>query len=304
MSRSLSFFFLSLYVLALPAAAAAESPAPILVDTQWVAEHKDDPNVVLVDMAGDEVQYQRFHIPGAVYLPYGALVQRRKDGVALRVDDPTLTKVLGLTGIERKSHVVIYDDMGGLHAGRLFWELERIGHPRVSVLDGGLVQWILEGRKAVAEPARPARTKYLRENTGGRSNDIDLAAVKKAVAAGAPLLLDVRSEAEYLGNPKSRQRSGHIPGARWWSWDQALDLKRGFRLRDDAALQSSLAARGAGKQDAPVILYCNSGHRAAQTYLTLRHLGYEQVRLYDGSIAEYARDKTAPLVLGRKPGKP
>ena len=99
----------------------------VMVDTAWLKQHKNDANVVLVDMSGDP-QYQRFHIPGAIYLGYGNLVEKRKkDKVSVRIPDVRLYKVLGLLGISRDSHVVIYDDMGGLHAGRLYWELERIG---------------------------------------------------------------------------------------------------------------------------------------------------------------------------------
>ena len=64
--------------------------APVFVDAEWLEQRLDDPSIVLVDMATDQTQYQRFHIPGAVYLPFGALVQRQRNGVTLRVPDQRL----------------------------------------------------------------------------------------------------------------------------------------------------------------------------------------------------------------------
>jgi thiosulfate/3-mercaptopyruvate sulfurtransferase len=191
--------------------------------------------------------------------------------------------------------VVIYDDMGGLNAARLFWELERIGHPRVSVLDGGLVQWVLDGRRVTANSARPAPVAY-EGGGGGRANEAVLADVR---AAGARLL-DVRSREEYAGEPRD-PRGGHIPGAHWWVWDSAIDLENGFRLRPAETLSTSLAQAGVTDPTAPLIAYCRSGHRASHTYLALRLLGYRDVRVYDGSMAEYGLDRGAPLARGMRP---
>ncbi|HEC12255.1 MAG TPA: sulfurtransferase [Acidiferrobacteraceae bacterium] len=278
--------------------------APVLVDTAWVAKHMDDPKLLLVDMAVEDTQYQRFHLSGAVYLPYAAIVYTRKDGVSVRVPDQHLIKVLGLMGITADHHVVIYDDMGGLQAGRLFWELERIGHRQVSVMDGGLVRWVLEGRKVVAAPTLPKPNQYWRTKLAGRANDAKLEEVVIARDKRTAVLLDVRSKEEYLGNEnlkKHNKPSGHIPGARWWPWDQSVGFNAGFKLKDRIDLLASLAAIGVKDKSAPVITYCRSGHRAAQSYLVLRHLGFTQVSLYDGSMAEYVRDPKAVLKTGASP---
>ena len=137
--------------------ASSALAAPVFVDGVWLEKQLANPKLVVVDMSDDDTQYLRFHLPGAVRLPYDVLVKERKnDKVKVRLDDAELTRVLGRLGIARDSQVVIYDDMGGLNAARLFWELERLGHREVSVLDGGLVRWILDGRKVVNN-ARAAR---------------------------------------------------------------------------------------------------------------------------------------------------
>jgi thiosulfate/3-mercaptopyruvate sulfurtransferase len=273
--------------------------APVYVDADWLEKHRGDPSIVLIDMATDGTQYQRFHIPGAVYLPFGALVQQRRDGVKLRVDDQRLYQMLGYFGISADKHVVVYDDMGGLNAGRLFWELERIGHENVSVLEGGLVDWILSGRKVEATPVEPRRVTYKPTGGKGRNNEADLVAIKAASSDGTAAILDVRSVEEYNGQPRNK-RSGHVPGAKLWSWDRSVAFDKGFTRKPVPELMASLEVAGVTDKTKPVITYCRSGHRASQSYLTLRALGFEDVRLYDGSMLEYERDKSAPLKCKEK----
>lgn len=251
-------------------------------------------------MSSDQTQYQRFHIPGAIYLGYGNLVQkRRKDKVSLRISDQRLYKILGYLGISRNSHVVIYDDMGGLNAGRLYWELERIGHPRVSVVNGGLVKWILEGRKVENKYNERKAVRYVAGNAIN-NNEIYLAQIKQLVQNKKRILLDVRSKEEYIGHPKYK-RSGHIPGARLWPWNDTVDFTNGFVLKQPDVLLASLKRAGVAKKTDPLVLYCRSGHRASQAYLVLKQLGFNNILLYDGSMAEYSRDLDAPIKQGINP---
>jgi thiosulfate/3-mercaptopyruvate sulfurtransferase len=175
--------------------------------------------------------------------------------------------------------------------------LERIGHPRVSVLEGGLVRWVLDGRKVVNAVSRPPRAVYALE-AGGRANEADLDAVREARDQRSALLLDVRSKEEYRGDRKD-PRSGHIPGARWWVWDQAVALDKGFQLRDEMELRRSLKGAGVTNPKQALIAYCQSGHRATQTYLALRSLGFENVRVYANSMNEYGLLKTEPVKQGK-----
>jgi len=270
------------------------SAAPIYVEHDWLAKNLNGKNIVVVDMTTDGVQYLRFHIPGAVRLSYQDIVTKRKDKVSVRVPDAYLYKVLGNLGISRDKHIVIYDDMGGLDAGRLFWELERIGHPKMSVLRGGLVKWVLAGHRVDNKPVKSFATQYKSDETG-RNNEATLDTIRNHVSS---TLLDVRSIEEYAGHPRY-PRSGHIPGAKWWPWESNVDFERGFVPRSDEVLQGELNKLGVKDKTKPLILYCRSGHRAAQSYLTLRSLGYTDVKLYDGSMAEYASKRELPLQKGK-----
>jgi len=274
--------------------------APVLVDSTWLEAHHKDNNVVIVDMTDDDLQYTRFHLPGAVRLAYHELLQPRRPGKPVaRLDDAQFAALLGRLGIAHDSHVVIYDDMGGLNAGRLFLELERIRHPEVSVLDGGLVTWALSGKPVDNIPHLRKPATY-QSGTERRSNLATLADVRRVSGQGASVLLDVRSREEYTGNPKEA-RSGHIPGARWWPWEQSINMGNGFVFQEEDKLEASLDRFGLTDRHAPVILYCHSGHRATQSYLTLRRLGFDDVRVHSGSMLEYLIDKAAPLTRGLVP---
>jgi len=269
----------------------------LLVSTDWLAKNLSSPDIILIDMS-DGFQYQRFHLPGAINLPYQFLNQEIK-GVSLSIGQGQIVKLLGQLGVSATSHVVLYDDTGGLNASRLYWELEQLGHKKVSILDGGLVKWIREQRKVSAETPKLKPANYIPTKSGNPAT-ASLDDVKAAVQSGKTLLLDVRTQEEYLGNPRYK-RSGHIPGANWWEWDQAVDFDGGFTLHEGKRLLESLAGAGLKDKKQDVIVYCRSGHRASSAYLTLRELGFENVKLYDASMKEYEQIPTLPLKLGKEP---
>lgn len=274
--------------------------APVYVGTDWLAGKQADKNIVVVDMSASDLQYARFHIPGAIRLPYRALLKYNKTKkYSVRLSNKELIVLLGRLGIRRNNHIVIYDDMGGLEAGKLFWHLEQIGHPAVSVVDGGLVQWILQGRKVTNKPARRLAVIY-KASGKGLNNEAVLADVLRASHKKNSILLDVRTIEEYAGNVR-KGRGGHIPGALWWQWDKSLQITAGFTRRKPQQLLVGLRKLGVDGKNKPIIAYCRSGHRAAQSYLVLRSLGFNKVRLYSNSMNEYGSIRSAPLQQGTKP---
>ena len=278
----------------------AAQAAPVLVDSVWLGAHLQGGRVVVVDMTDDDLQYTRYHLPGAVRLAYDELLKPRVPGKpAARLEDAQFAALLGRLGITRDTHVVIYDDMGGLNAGRLFHELERIRHPELSVLDGGLVKWVLDGKRVDNVPQARLPVTYS-PGKEQRDNTATRAQLKSANGQLAPVLLDVRSRDEYTGSPKEA-RSGHIPGAKWWPWEESIGMDNGFVFRAADKLDASLAKIGLSDRHAPVILYCRSGHRASQSYLALRQLGFDNVHVYTGSMLDYLQDKNAPVTRGAAP---
>lgn len=268
-----------------------------IVSTTWLEAHLNDTNLTLIDMAED-IQYQRFHLPGALHLPYRAINTTDQFGVSYGLGAEQLIRLLGLLGASADNHIVIYDDLGGLNASRLYWALEALGHQRIALLDGGLVKWILEGRKVSNKSVQARKSTYSPSSKIGRNNLASLAEISRLPTNA--ILLDVLTQEEYAGDPR-QPRSGHIPTARWWPWDTTVDFNNGFRLKPVAELKRQLQALGVSDPESPVYLYCRTGHRASQSYYVLRQLGFSKVKIYDGSIAEYSRHKTLPLNTGMNP---
>lgn len=264
-----------------------------VVDTDWLASKLNANNIAIVDMS-DSMQYTRFHLPGARQLPYNAITMLDKKRVSLSIGSKKIIQILGQLGIKAEMHIIIYDDIGGLNASRLFWELERIGHKQVSLLDGGLVKWILEGKKVVASHAQYPKTTYRPTNSSGYNN---LATLDNLTMTNnnKPFLLDVRSKEEYTGHHRQKG-TGHIPGAHWWHWEDNVNFENAFKIQTAETLNQRAKSLGLADKQQPVIVYCRSGHRAAHSYFTLRSLGYDNVRLYDGSMAEYGLARGASLI--------
>lgn len=296
------FLKINLFIVALvlgsqPALLWAKS-SPVFVSTQWLEKKLKDPETIVMDMSE---QYERFHIPGAISVPYQHLIapRKKKEKFSKRISDEVFVKLLGQLGIKRNHTIVIYDDMGGLHAGRMFWHLERIGHPRVSVLDGGLVRWILDGKKVENTPHRRKAAAY-GSYKRAMDNEAHLSEIKTISKSGKAVLLDARTKDEYLGDLR-RKKGGHIPGAIWWPWQYSVDFPKGFVIKDSKILQKDLKGLGVNDKKTPLVTYCRSGHRAAQSYLVLRSMGYENVKLFVNSMNEYGSTRSNPLVLGKKP---
>jgi len=287
-----------LFLLCLIHSPLAFSTASFLVDTDWLEKNLHNPAIRLIDMS-DNTQFQRFHIPTSTHLPYAAINKRTKQGVSLSVGKQQIINILGMLGIQAHHHVVIYDDMGGLHASRLFWELEKIGHKKISLVNGGLVKWILDGKRVTAEVEEVKRVQY-KNNTSGRNNNITAEKILSSQFDNKNILLDVRSKEEYVGHTRY-PRSGHIPNAKWWEWQQAVNFEKAFQIQKQARLKKQLKELGISKPDTPITLYCQSAHRASHSYFTLRNLGFNNVKVFDGSMSEYSKIKTAPLTKGINP---
>ncbi len=269
----------------------------VFISSEALQKKLGNKDLVIIDMSGEK-QYKRFHLPNALPLSFGEMNERNKQGVSDSIGTQRMIKLLSDKGLTEKNDIVIYDDMAALHAGRLYWELERLGHKKVAILDGGLVGWVLDNHKVsnvqVNRPKSTYKANKISTNT--------LASLSDVVAGSKDpktLIIDARSEGEYTGNAKT-ERSGHVPGALWFPWNQAVNLDKGFNQKKSSEITAKLNSIGVTDKDADIIVYCQSGHRASQTYITLKDLGFNNVRLYDGSMSEYTKDKTAPLVKGNK----
>jgi thiosulfate/3-mercaptopyruvate sulfurtransferase len=279
----------SVVLISCPAQTAETRPnLDLLVDSDWVASHLGDEWVRFVDMR-PLADYTQGHIPGAVQFDLAA-VRTTTDGVRGQVAPPeTVEVVLGGLGIDAETTVVIYDADTGIDAARLFWTLEYYGHEDVRLLDGGWSAWQRAGREVSTElPAVAPRTLVARPRPELMA---DAAWMLAHLDDENPTIVDARSVEEYRGEDVRAQRGGHIPGAILVDWRTTLNDDGSFK--DVAALEALYQAAGltAGQE---VVTYCQTGHRAAHDYFTLRLLGYT-VRLYDGSWEEWGNRADTPV---------
>jgi thiosulfate/3-mercaptopyruvate sulfurtransferase len=268
----------------------------LLVSTAWLAEHLDDPGVVVVQVGRDRAAYEEGHIPGARFLELSRLVVER-DGVPNELPAvAALDSAFEAVGVGDDARVVLYGDMGGLSAARAFFTLEYLGHSRVSLLDGGLEQWRAEGRPVTTEaPAVEAATLTPRPRP---ELVVDAAWVRARLEEPGVALVDARPPAQYTGEEAGEgiARGGHIPGAGNFFWRDALVSEERPVLKDRDALRARFAEAGVDEGDV-VVAYCRTGVMASLTYFVARYLGYE-ARIYDGSFIEWSRRGDLPVAVG------
>jgi len=276
-----------------------------LVTTEWLAEHADDPGLVIVESDEDVLLYDTGHIPGAVKVDWHTDLQ---DPVARDyLDGEGFARLLSEKGIGRDDTVVFYGDNFNWWAAYALWVFSLFGHPDVRLLDGGRTKWIAEGRPVTTEvPSRPS-TDYPvveRSDAAIRAFRDDVLA---HLRAGAPLV-DVRSPEEYAGTklhmPEYPQegalRGGHIPGAASVPWKRAANEDGTFKDTDE--LRAIYEKEQGLSPDGDVIAYCRIGERSSHTWFVLTHLlGFGHVRNYDGSWTEWGNLVRAPI---ERPGLP
>lgn len=278
----------------------------LLVETSWLADRLQRQDVRIVDM-GPLQQYVRAHIPGAVHPGPADRSHYLKDPAdPLHIMPPEqFAALMASLGIGDETLVVAYDADGGHTAARLWWALNYYGHDQVKLLNGGWNKWLLEKRQASM-----AIPKYKRASFTPRIREHLLATVDQLKASlrthsfptpedGGPGLpavyLDVRSAAEWAGiDHRGNKRAGRLPGAKHAEWRTFVTDDPAMTFRSPAELRSLLESISvtATKE---VATYCQAGVRASHGAFTLALMGYPRVRVYDGSMEEWANRRDTPL---------
>ena len=239
--------------------------------------------------------YTAGHVPGACHLDLWGVSLIDTDPAPLDAFMWMIEHVLAIHGVEAATPIVVYDEQSGTRAARAFWFLEYFGHPAVQMLDGGFNAWIAEGLPMTRDAA-PARTT---EWKGTRQRQV-LATyqdVKAALTNPNAVILDTRTDGEYLGTTVRASRGGAVPGAVHIEWTRNLTDAGAFNPA--AELQQMYAEAGA-TPDRDIVTYCHGGYRAAQSYVALRLLGYPRLRMYLGSWKEWADREGLPVEVPRQ----
>ena len=281
----------------------------MIVSTGWVAEHLDDPGLVVAESDEDVLLYETGHIPGAVKLDWHTELN---DPVTRDyVDGDGFAKLMSAKGISRDTTLVLYGDKNNWWAAYALWVCSLFGHPDVRLMDGGRAKWIAEGRPVSTEAAkRPEADKRPAADYPVVDRDDErIRAFQDQVLdhLGQPMI-DVRSPGEYTGAllhmpdypQEGALRGGHIPGARNIPWARAAAEDATFRTR--AELEAIYQGEAGLTPDDDVVVYCRIGERSSHTWFVLQHLlGYRYVRNYDGSWTEWGNSVRVPITRGDSP---
>lgn len=265
----------------------------------------DDPDLRIVDVrwylgrpGAGRAAYDRGHLPGAIHLDLDDdLSAPEGPGRHPLPDVATFARRMGDAGIGSGNDVVAYDDAGGWVAARLWWMLERIGHRRVRVLDGGIRAWVeAGGQLTTAVPEWPhARL----EAASGWSGIVDRYELRSRL--GRVVLLDARAAPRYRGEVEPIDpAAGHIPTAISAPFEGNLGPDGRFLPPDVLAARFRSLGAASG---AEVVTYCGSGTSALHHALALRVAGLADPTLYVGSWSDWS---TAgyPVAMGPEPGDP
>jgi thiosulfate/3-mercaptopyruvate sulfurtransferase len=272
----------------------------VLVSTEWVQAHLEDPKVRLVETDEDVLLYEVGHIPGAVKIDW---VADLNDALTRDyIDHARLQAVLRTKGINNDTLIVFYGDKNNWWATYSFWVLRLFGLENLRIMDGGRLRWQQEGRPLVTDvPSYPPGNISVRPR-----DDRQVRAFRDDVLAHlgrGGRLVDVRSPEEFRGERlhmpdypnEGALRGGHIPGAKNVPWARAVNPEtHTFKTR--AELESIYKSEIGLGEDEDVVTYCRIGERSSHTWFVLTYLlGFPKVRNYDGSWTEWGNLVRSPI---------
>ncbi len=276
---------------------------PMLVTVDWVADHLNDPSLVLLQI-GDKKDYDKGHIPGAQFLEYESISTPHNHGVTLMLELPPVEQLVSVferLGVSNSSHIILYFGTNWVSpTTRVYWTLDYLGlGDRASILNGGLVAWEATHHSVTTEIKQPAKGSI----TQAPRKEIvaDAEWVSHHLNQAAVTIIDARNHEFYNGSQSDgNPRSGHIPGATNLVYLDVVDQDNN-KFKSPDALKELFRAAGL-KQGNLMVSYCHIGQRATVIYFTAKMLGYD-AKMYDGSWEDWSHRKDLPIVTGESPNK-
>lgn len=262
-----------------------------LIESAWLAENLNRPDLKIIDVRRQPL-YNTSHVPGSMALNPESLRGVVSSVPSMLLPAELIAAQLSLMGVKPTDMAVIVPGDRLRDATLVGMALNRVGHKRWAILEGGFEKWA--GEKRPIDNKLPAITATTYQARSGADDfTVDRQAVLASMHDKQTVIIDTRPAAYFAGEESDEARAGHIPGA--------INRPHPEDLRDDshlkpaseltAAYQALIPSKGT-----PVIVHCRTGHQASQTYFMLRHvLGYPNVKWYDGSWTDWAPRPELPL---------
>jgi len=274
-----------------------------LINPAQLDQNINNPDWVIVDSRFwlDDTEkgrrdYLAGHIPGAIYAHVDEdLSGHPVPGMTGRHPLPPVEEFaakLSGWGIDSQVQVVVYDDRGGIIAGRLWWMLRWLGHQAVAVLDGGFPRWQREGLPASLE--FPVQQPRLFEPLPGTEFLIDADDVLTRFGNPAYLLVDARDPERYRGEVEPIDLvAGHIPGAVNAPFSENLDDEGNFKAAEVLRERFEQLLGKVPVENAA--FYCGSGVTSVHSIIAMMYAGLGEGQLYLGSWSDWLTDPKRPL---------
>ena len=272
----------------------------VLVSTDWLEDHLDDPNVRIIEVDEDTASYDKGHVRNALKWDWSTDLHTEV-GRDFQ-DQAGFSRLLSEAGVGPETTVALYGGNNNWFAAYAYWLLKLRGYDDVKLVNGGRKKWELESRELVQGVPSFEATGY----TISGAERPELRALRDEVIGkvGSVGFVDVRSPEEYRGEKlapdhlpqEQSQVPGHIAGAANIPWAKAANDDGTFKTADE--LKELYADEGI-TGDGEIIAYCRIGERSSHTWFALQELlGYENVKNYDGSWTEYGSLVGAPVEIG------
>ncbi|EWH02487.1 sulfurtransferase [Halomonas sp. BC04] len=283
-----------------------------LVEAEWLDRHLDDDNLVVLDVrssiddGGDRDSFEAARIPGSRYSSYtdDGWREARDDVAGLLPAIEPLSELIGSLGIDNDSMVVIVPagtgptDFGS--AARVYWTFKILGHDEIAILDGGFAGWQQQGFDVASGPISDVEPRTfeasLREELVATTEQVEQARQDQAQ------LVDARPSDYFIGETTSPAvlAPGTIPGARNLPHHTHFSDSAGAYFLDKEGLASRINSAELDR-NARTITFCNTGHWAATDWFVLSEVaGFDNVAMYDGSMAAWTVSESRPVQLARR----
>lgn len=271
------------------------------VTPEWLNDHLSDDDLIVLDASSPpptapydcRQRWLEEHIPSAQFFNQDEIANTNTPLPHMLPDAETFSRAAGAMGISNNTQVIIYAQNNLFSAPRAWWTFTTMGHKHVKILAGGIDAWKAAGFNIDSgEVASPVAQTFIAKPHD--ANALNQAQVLDIVNAGQVQIIDARAAARFLAQapePRPGLRMGHLPGSKNMPWD--LLVENG-QFKSPEQLNAIFIEQGIDIH-APSITTCGSGMTAAVVLMALTLLGNNNVRIYDGSWAEWGQDNGLPI---------